>query len=189
MKFIVLIFSFLFNLCAVGQLNTTVEWRPKSAPSKSDTIFYNYEKKLVWDNFNVRNTEPGGAAALTTAGFGFGAGLNSRNGKGVFSINVFCYFLKSRSWYKEKYRNSYVLTHEQHHFDIAYIGACAFVKKIKESKFTLENYSILLNDIYNEAYNDMEAMQDAYDTETKNGQVKDKQEAWNKKIDDLLAAL
>ena len=126
---------------------------------------------------------------MTTSGFGFGAGLNTLNGKGTLTINVFCYFLKSKSWYKEKHRNEYVLNHEQHHFDIAYLGTCYFVKKLKFAKFTTKNYATLLQNLYTEAYNYMSDLQDNYDDETDNGRAKAKQSDWNKIINDQLGVL
>lgn len=184
----VLIFCIITS-SGFSQLKVSINWQPVNASPKSDTIFYISNPTLNWDDFQKKEEEGSNSAALTTSGFGFGAGLHTQNDKGTLTINVFCYFLKSRSWYKEKYRNEYVLNHEQHHFDIAYLGTNYFVKKLKAAKFTTKNYSALLQSIYEEAYTYMDDLQDQYDGETRNGRLKDKQASWNKKIQDQLGAL
>jgi len=188
MKFILFLFLTFMAGSVFCQLNVRINWQPVNASPKSDTIYYSANSKLNWTNFQKKDEEGSNAAALTTSGFGFGAGLHTLNDKGTLTINVFCYFLKSRSWYKEKYRNEYVLNHEQHHFDIAYLGANYFVKKLKTAKFTTKNYSALLQSIYEEAYTYMDNLQDQYDGETSNGRLKDKQASWNKLINEQLGA-
>ena len=183
----VLIFCIITS-SGFSQLKVSINWQPVNASPKSDTIFYISNPTLNWDDFQKKEEEGSNSAALTTSGFGFGAGLHTLNDKGTLTINVFCYFLKSRSWYKEKYRNEYVLNHEQHHFDIAYLGTNYFVKKLKTAKFTTKNYSALLQSIYEEAYTYMDNLQDQYDGETSNGRLKDKQASWNKLINEQLGA-
>ena len=76
---------------------------------------------------------------------------------------------------KDKGKNEYILAHEQHHFDISYISTLMFIKKLQKTKFTDENYSSDLQSIYNKAIEDMEELQNKYDTETKNGILIDEQ--------------
>jgi hypothetical protein len=186
MKFISTAFL-LFNCFTIfSQLAVNITWQPVKAAAMSDTIYYDLKEKLVWENFKVNKEDGTDAAALTSSGFGFGAGLYTRNNKGSLNINVFCYFLKPLSWYKAKSRNAYVLNHEQHHFDIAYIGANCFLSKLKAAKVTLENYNTILQNLYTEAYTYMKDLQNQYDTETRNGRLTDKQQEWNNKIDLLI---
>ena len=86
-------------------------------------------------------------------------------------------------------KSNYALLHEQHHFDITYIATCLFMKKLKAANFTMSNYSNLIDKINDECYVELEKMQNDYDGQTKNGQLKDVQAEWNKKIDQQLAAL
>jgi uncharacterized protein YecT (DUF1311 family) len=87
---------------------------------------------------------------------------------------------------KERGKNAYVLRHEQHHFDITYLSTLAFIKKLKQANFTIDNYQKKLQSIYTTAMQDMEKLQHQYDGETMNGQLKEEQLAWNKKIDEQL---
>lgn len=86
-------------------------------------------------------------------------------------------------------RSDYALLHEQHHFDITYIVTCRFFQKLKNTAFTRDNYSELLDRINRAYYEELETLQNEYDGQTRNGQLKDVQLAWNKKIDGMLAAL
>lgn len=189
MKFISVLFLSMLTAPVFSQLDVSIDWQPVKASVKNDTVYYAGKTNLSWNDFYKKDEEGSDAAALTTSGFGFGAGIRTLNGKGTLTINVFCYFLRSKSWYKEKYRNAYVLNHEQHHFDIAYLGTCYFVRKLKAAKFTTRNYTALLQNLYTEAYNYMNDLQDKYDEETDNGRAKTKQADWNKRITDELGAL
>jgi hypothetical protein len=80
--------------------------------------------------------------------------------------------------------SDYALNHEQHHFDIAFIAANAFVKKLNIAKFTETNYATLLEKLYKEASGDFKKLQDEYDGQTINGQLKNIQAEW-----DILLAL
>ena len=87
---------------------------------------------------------------------------------------------------RENGKNAYVLQHEQHHFDISYLGALDFMERIKQIKFTVKNYNEKLNDAYQAAVNKMEALQHAYDGQTQNGIAKEEQLKWNQKIENEL---
>ena len=174
---------------AKSQLHVNVQWQKQTTAVSRDTLFYNDHSKLTWDNFFVKKDEGNNTAALTTSGFGFTAGIYSRSGKGTLDINVFCYFLPSKSWVKDGHASEYILNHEQHHFDISYIGTCVFMKKLREAKINTNNYSSILTKIYNETYEYMSNMQDSYDNETNNGMIKERQDDWNRKVTAMLADL
>ena len=140
-------------------------------------------------DFKGMPVENSAAIAITSSGFSFKAGFKNSGSKATLIITVSCNFDRNLSWMKERGKNEYVLGHEQHHFDITYIAVCLFVKKLKAANFTLSNYSALIDKINDESYAGLEKMQNDYDGQTKNGQLKDVQAEWNKKIDQQLAAL
>lgn len=184
-----LVLSFGFAALAKSQLQVNVQWLKTTSGIKKDTLYYSPQAKLTWNDFYVRKEEGTNTAALTTSGFGFTAGIFSRSGQGLLDINVFCYFLPYKSWVKKGDTNDYILNHEQHHFDISYIGSCYFMQKLKEARITMNNYSSVISKIYDEAYDYMSNMQDAYDRETDNGIIREKQEDWNKKVNARLTDL
>ena len=104
-------------------------------------------------------------------------------------VFVFCYFDKNKSWVKKNMNTEYALTHEQHHYDVTYINACRFINKIRKAQLNRGNYNYLIEKAYDESFEALGNMQDAYDGQTSNGRIKTMQLAWNKKIDDELAAI
>ena len=180
------IFSYTGAYC---QVTATVQWQVNKKTEVGDTIYYSTERRLTWPDFRGRPDNKSIAVAITASGFGFTFGMKSRNGVAEMDITVDCFFNKSNSWVKPGMQNDYALLHEQHHFDITYIGACRFIKKLREAKFTMRNYSELLEKINSESNDAMEKMQNEYDGETANGRLKNVQAEWNKKIEEQLAAV
>lgn len=189
MKFSLLVFLFLLNTAVYAQLSTSVEWRTGVNYESGDTVFYDKARKLTWKDFKGLPDNKSIAAAITSSGFGFTLGMRSKNSKAVINILVNCFFNKERSWVKPGMANDYALLHEQHHFDITYIWTCSFIKKLRSAEFTMENYDQLLDKIYGECYDELGKMQNDYDGQTKNGQLKNIQAEWNIKIDKILVSL
>ncbi len=190
MKHLLFLFTVLFFHHSNAQLITTIDWSEKSSLPSSETIYYSAAKKLVWENFmGAVPEETGRVAAITASGFGYNAAIRSTGGKGRLIIAVYCYFTKNKSWVKPDKASPYVLTHEQHHFDISYLAANLFIQKLKSANFTNSNYNELLLKIYTECCDVMNIMQDDYDGETKNGQLKDIQQKWNEIVDEKLNAI
>ncbi len=181
----VAIFIFVY-VATKAQFNVTIKFHHPQSFANSDTIYYDTAHQLNWDNFQGKPVFNGKAGAITTAGFGYKAGLHSIGAQSDFTIHIYCFFSKSRSWVLPDKKLPYVLNHEQKHFDIAYIGTCVFIKKLQEATFTNKNYKKLLTDIYNDTYTFMNKLQGQYDRETNNGQLEAKQQEWDKKIEDLL---
>jgi hypothetical protein len=185
-------FFTVFVLSATLSFSQPLVLNVISEPAKgsaNDTIYYQPGSKLVWNNFFTRNESSGDVAALTASGFGFKASMSYKNGKGNISVFTYCFFSRSNSWVRPNRKTDYILSHEQHHFDISYIGMQLFAHRLRQTNFTVQNYSALLHRIYNESYQYMSDLQNRYDGETKNGQLPDKQAQWIKSIDSWLGDL
>ncbi len=189
MRYFFSFFIILLSAHASAQVKVLINFLQTKTPASSDTIYFNPSRKLVWNDFKGTPEPNHIALAITSSGLGYSAAMKSTNGAGTITINVFCYFDKEKSWVKVGKQSDYALTHEQHHFDVSYLATNLFVTKLKAAKFTLSNYALLLQKIYTEALQNLESMQNAYDGETKNGQLKNIQAVWNKKIDDSLKAI
>ena len=180
MKFFFLVFlSFFLYLLPVAQVTTNVYWTEQTEMNKTNTIYYNPTKNLLWDDFKGVPGSPGPVAAITASGFGYKANMNSSNGKGEINVAVFCYFNKKGSWVKPGKTTTYILNHEQHHFDVIYLAAGIFINKLKNTVITTSNCNLVLPKIYKECCDMMNKMQDDYDGQTMNGQLEDKQKKWN----------
>ena len=183
MNLALLILSIFFYTENNNHLQTNVSWTTETSLSPREVVYFDPSQNLEWNDFTGTPADGGRAAAVTVSGFGYLANVNTRAGSGVIDIKVYCYFHKNKSWVKPGRNTSYILSHEQHHFDISYIAASIFTEKLKNASFTSGNYDQLLSKIYDESTAVMNKMQDDYDGETKNGQLRDVQAQWNENVD------
>jgi hypothetical protein len=180
MKFFFLIFiTFLSAGSASAQFSTNVYWTEQTSMDLNDVIYYNPSQNLNWSNFKGTPGPPGPVAAITSSGFGYKANMKNTGSKGEVNVMVYCYFSKSKSWVRPGKTTSYILNHEQHHFDVSYLAAGIFIEKVKKAGLTMANCNTLLPRIYRECCDFMNKMQDDYDGQTKNGQLTDEQARWN----------
>lgn len=190
MKRIFFIFSCLL-FSSIISLAQAVSVKVNYVPvAKKDTTQIGYipGKKLQWSDYKIIILKDSSTiSAITSSGFGYSVRMHSSEGITSFVFDVYCFFSKPTSWVKKGRTTDYVLNHEQKHFDISYINTLLFIKRLRQGTFTLENYRKELERNYKEAMNDMSAMQAAYDGETKNSIVKDKQAEWNNTISALVS--
>ena len=185
-----LFITLISSLAAEAQkLNVEVNYISSDAATTKPLIFYNPTVKLTWNDFKGAPVAFSDAAAITNAGIGFKMVFQSEGNIATLKISVNCNFSIADSWVKDDRRTAYILNHEQHHFDIAYIHALQFIQNLKNASYTMKDYSKVIEKIYYQTHLELLTMQNAYDSETKNSQVASEQELWNKKIDGQLEAL
>lgn len=187
--FSLLIAPFIFSFAVVAQkLEVEVNYVTADATVTKPMIYYAPGTKLTWNDFKGKPLSGSQAAAITNAGIGFKMMFHSKDNVATLKITVDCNFSVADSWVKNGRKTSYILNHEQHHFDIAYLYAMQFVQNLKAAKYTMKDYSKIIERIYNQCQQDLTTMQNDYDTETKNSQLANEQELWNKKIDAKMDA-
>ena len=187
--FLPVLFCLSVNLVTAQKLDVSVTYVTANGPSDNAIIYYKKDTKLSWDDFKGEPVESGAIAAITSSGFGFNLGFRNVGGVASMTINVYCDFSKNKSWVKPARKSDYILSHEQHHFDISYISARQFIKKLKTAEFTTTNYRPVIERVYTDCAKEMEVLQNQYDSETLNGQLQDKQQEWERKIDQKLLSL
>ena len=181
--FILILFISFFSIRSFSQkVIVHVFTEHKIAPEKSDTIYYNFDRKLIWKDFQgaVPPNVPWGA--ITASGFSFDSDMTDDGSNLDITVGVYTFFIKHDSWKKPDINSDYHLEHEQHHFDITRLYSEKLVDEIKKAHFTADNYKKLLNSIFDKVYDENTAMQHEYDSETKNSMDVDKQKEWNQKI-------
>lgn len=187
--FVFLSITLYFSLTAAAQkLLVEVNYVTADAPVTKPMIYYTPGTKLTWNDFKGKPVSGSEAAAITNAGIGFKMMFHSKDNVATLNIAVDCNFSIGDSWVKNGRKTPYILNHEQHHFDIAYLYAMQFVQNLKAAKYTMKDYSKVIERIYNQCQQDLTTMQTDYDTETKNSQLAIEQELWNKKIDAKMDA-
>jgi len=189
MKKLFLLFCIIASVPCFAQVTVTVNWSKHVPSLSSDTIYYNSAKKLTWPDFKGKPGNPSDALAVTSSGFGYMAAMKYYNGKTDIVVDIYCYFSKQSSWVRQGRESGYALNHEQHHFDVTYIVTNSFIQKLKAVKLTRNNYGEMIEKIYNESCRELEKMQNNYDGQTKNGQLRNIQAEWNEKITNQLKEL
>ena len=188
MKYLFLAVAIFFSNWTIAQLKTNIYWTQQTNLPKSEVIYYDLQSPLVWNDFKGTANGSSIAAAITVSGFGYKAGMKKSGEEGQLDIGVYCYFNKNTSWVKPGKTTGYILSHEQQHFNISYIAACYFVEKLKTASVTNSNYSSLLPALYKESCDLMNKMQNDYDGQTKNGQLKDIQAKWDEYVSKRITA-
>jgi hypothetical protein len=181
--FIFLFISFLFSspiFCQKITVNVFIE--KKINHPESDTIYYDFNRRLTWQDF--QGNVPAGApwGAMTASGFSFNSSMREDENSINISVGVYSFFTKHDSWKKPNVNSSYHLEHEQHHFDITRLYAQKLVDEIGNAHFTKSNYRKLLYCIFDKVYAESIAYQQEYDKETKNSMDAEKQKEWDQKI-------
>jgi hypothetical protein len=93
---------------------------------------------------------------------------------------------KSDCWVRSSDRDSYVLNHEQRHFDIEKLVSEHFKQKISAMNLPVDNFDGPISVEYFETLREATRMQKQYDTQTSHGQNRQAQAQWNEKIDKEL---
>ena len=156
-----------------------IYWSNDSGMRADDVIYYDPASRLEWPDFKGAPGPVSPVAAITTSGFGYKANMKSHNGDAQINIGVYCFFNKDKSWVRPGKTTSYILNHEQHHFDVSYIAANLFMEKVRNTELSYADCSTVLPKLYRECCDIMNKMQDDYDAQTENGQLDDVQEKWN----------
>ena len=128
-----------------------------------DSILWNENEKLSWNDFKGTPISTINAAALTASGLTFDFSAKTSQSKLIeFKAIVEARFYPDKSWYQKKYVNSVVLAHEQLHFDITELHARKLRKQIAEANFTLK-IKREISIIHNSVNKQLREMQNKYD--------------------------
>ncbi|MBD8490299.1 hypothetical protein IFO69_16220 [Echinicola sp. CAU 1574] len=152
-----------------------------------DTVFYNTDRPLVWEDFKARPHTGSKFAASIFTSFAWEGDSEVMNGVVHVKFQTKIFMLKSSSWVKGSAKDAYGLNHERRHFDITKIVVERFKEKVSMLNLEPDNYDGAIGYLYIETYREMNQMQEAYDEETSHGQNRSAQERWNDYIDEELA--
>jgi hypothetical protein len=187
---------FIFALMLMAALDIVaqapiVEARYVTELAKPDNqlIFYRPDSLLSINDFQGQPSAESDAAAITSSGFAFNAGMKTNKTGTTVQLQVYCTFNKKMSWMKPAGKTAYILQHEQHHFDISYISAMQFLKAVQAQEFDAKTLNQQLTALYNKATSELQSLQSAYDAETIHGINEQLQAAWSQKIKKLLAGI
>ena len=154
--------------------------------TEGDTIYYSPSRPLTWNDFQSKIRPTGPFSASVMPNFGYELNQEIKNGVINVQMAIKTYVAKSDCWVGTT-RDTYALNNEQRHFDVARIITRRYQQKILAAGLTPDNYEAFISMQYLDSYRDMNAMQKAYDSQTRHGSNEAEQQAWDKKIDAMLA--
>lgn len=153
-------------------------------------ILWSEGRKLTWNDFKADKYPYGSisnAAAATYCGITFSTNRVTSFKKIRFFVTTV--FETTKSWVSEEGRASDdVLLHEQKHFDLCEVYARRLYKELTEANLNMQTLA-QSNDIYQKVFDEYNARQQSYDSETSHGINQQEQHRWNTMIADELAAL
>lgn len=179
MKYLLVVFCCGFSSVLQAQVVTNVYWTEQTTLRPADIIYYSKARPLSWTDFRGTTNDKTLAAAVTASGFGYKADMSTTGNKSMLNVGIYCYFTKDKSWVKPGKTTDYILNHEQNHFNISFIAAKMFEEKLKKANLNRSNFNVLLPSLYQESCDIMNKMQGEYDSQTKNGQLRDVQQKWD----------
>jgi hypothetical protein len=151
-----------------------------------DTVFYDQNRMLRWDDFRERPSKPSSFNAAIFTSIAIEGSPFMKEGGVIFPIEVKVYMLPESSWVKAQGKNEYSLNHEQKHFDLTRVVGNRLINKLKSLEVTPENYEAEVNEAFFDSYREMNKLQEIYDARTSHGLDKDAQSRWNEIIDQAL---
>jgi len=153
---------------------------------EEETIPWDPDRKLEWEDFKGRPFKTAWAAAVTASGITYEFSSVEKDGNLKLDINISTHFYPEESWFQPDLINGVILSHEQLHFDISELFARKMRKKVSETNFT-SNVKAEIKKIYRDILKELSAFQKKYDFETNFSRNFEKQLEWNEKIREALS--
>ena len=180
------LFLFLFHLNS-GIGNFT----PIPNNSASDTLIWQPETKLVWDDFLAEAPARNKFAAYTYTLINMEYSATITDGRVKPTFEIYAAFNRRRSWAKNQReaRTPEILAHEQAHFDISEITARRLRKALLTETYSRKNLEQKINSIYQVTIQAGDEMQALYDQESDHGLNKTQQLKWSNRVKNELSEL
>ena len=157
--------------------------------SNDETITWNEDAKLTWEDFKATPDKESDAVALTASGITFGYSVSTSGDRIVdFNTTVETHFYPNKSWYFKEKSDVHILKHEQLHFDITELYARKFKKRIAMLRVN-KNIKKQLGRLHQTINKDLAERQMQYDRETEHSIDAVKQREWENFIEKELKAL
>jgi hypothetical protein len=144
---------------------------------------------LVWKDFKATTIASLPWSAVTCTNTEFNTRIQKTKETIKIKYTFKFYFNRKLSNKKRGVNSEYILQHEQIHFDIAWYHYQLFLKEIRATEFTIDNYNIICKQKFTAYVAAAEAMQNNYDTETNHSIDEVKQKEWDEKVANLLLEL
>lgn len=156
---------------------------------QADQIAYRKGIRLNWEDFqgdaDASNSD---AVAMAYTGVSLRYEGSIRKGEVHLNIRILTHFSRRQSWVLSTSKNEWTLNHEQRHFDITALNACALYRELSTYNFT-NRFDKEIRELQERYQRKNEEMQERYDLETNHGIRRKAQEEWNERIQHALEEL
>ena len=142
---------------------------------------------LTWADFKGTPSGPEDFVASTNSGVSFSFSYKERNGVGTIEYTVFSNFYPALSWYRPSKVSTYILEHEQMHFDISELCARKLRKGlvgIPHDRNFKENSEV----VYQQYEAERRQLQTQYDKESDHSNNREAEYKWRVYIAEQLEA-
>ncbi|WP_373493344.1 hypothetical protein [Aquiflexum sp.] len=158
----------------------------KSRMSDRDTVFYDSNRPLNWNDFLDRPGRASRNNAMIFTSLAMEGSPFMDNGVLILPLEIKIYMLPGSSWVRADGKNDYSLNHEQRHFDVSRVAGNRLINRLNALELTPENYEADVNDAFFDSYREMNKLQETYDARTRHGLDRAAQERWNTILDQAL---
>lgn len=153
---------------------------PIRAP-KTDTVFYDPKRPLVWDDFKTSPSPGSRFNASIFSSFSIEGNAEIQDGELIQNVEFKVYMLPQQSWVRSP--SDYGIAHEQLHFDLVRIAVDRMILKLKDMELEREFYDAKLHTAFLDAMRELGKLQEAYDAETRHGTDTGIQAKWKNWIE------
>lgn len=146
-------------------------------PSKTDTVFYDPKRPLIWDDFNSSPTPLSRFNASIFTSFSIEGNAEIQGGELIQNVEFKVYMLPEQSWVRVQ--SDYAIRHEQLHFELVRIAVDRMIAKLKSMELEREFYDAKLHTEFLDALREVGKLQEAYDGDTRHGLDMGAQNTWD----------
>lgn len=154
-----------------------------SSPAFASGDAIQWREGTLLTMFDFQGSPPATQLDLSVASSNTTIGLTHQwVGNQGLVYTIFCTFSRSRSWMS--LRKTYILEHEQGHFDLTEV----FARKLNQQllaarpRMTSSNHRAIVDEIFRAVTNEKEAWQKRYDAETEHSMNPNRQAEWLERI-------
>ncbi|MDB5226822.1 MAG: hypothetical protein JWN78_1015 [Bacteroidota bacterium] len=167
MKILLLFNIFFFTLIVANALP------PAGSDGYKEYMTWSPNRKLTWSDFQGKYIPNTSEAALTASSVEYS--FSSRGSE--FSWNVTAKYFPKLSWSRKSDQSSYILQHEQLHFDITELYARIFRKQLTENIKSVKDLS-KIKGMGKQILSEWDKEEDQYDRESEHSINEIKQKEW-----------
>lgn len=145
--------------------------------SEDEKIIWSEDRKLTWADFKGTPSGPIDFVASTNSGVSFSFSYKEQNGVGSVDYTILSNFYPDLSWYRPSKVSTYILEHEQMHFDISEL--CA--RKLRMGLAAIpenRNFKQNAEGVYQENEAERRQLQTRYDKESDHSNNKEEEYQW-----------